>query len=91
MHGKLHTVIHHTANILLNESCLCAQTVPLAEHLLTYRNRFLVMSICSRDAIKIHCRLTGVTCSKVPDFWMVGHVLYINSSQKYVCSFVVTF
>ena len=49
------------------------------------------MSICSHDAIKIHCRLTGLTCSKVPDFLMVGHALYINSSQKYMCSFVVTF
>ena len=38
-HGKLHAVIHHTAillYILLNESCLCTQTVPLAEHLLAY-------------------------------------------------------
>ena len=46
-HGKLHAVIHHTAillYILLNESCLCTQTVPLAEHLLAYRSRFLCVS-----------------------------------------------
>ena len=36
----------------------------------------LVMSLCSRDVITIHwngSRLTGLTCSKAPGFWMVEH------------------
>ena len=36
---------------------------------------FLVMSFCSRDVIS---RLTGLTCSKSPGFWMVEHQLVAN-------------
>ena len=38
----------------------------------------LVMNLCSRDVITIHLngsRLTGLTCSKAPGFWMVEHQL----------------
>ena len=32
----------------------------------------LVMSLCSRDTLN-GSRLTGLTCSKAPGFWMVEH------------------
>ena len=38
----------------------------------------LVMSLCSRDVITVTIdgsRLTGLTCSKAPGFWMVEHQL----------------
>ena len=41
----------------------------------------LVMNLCSRDVITIHLngsRLTGLTCSKAPGFWMVEHQLVIQ-------------
>ena len=34
----------------------------------------LVMSLCSRDVITI----TGLTCTKVPGFWMVEHQLVLT-------------
>ena len=40
---------------------------------------FLVMSLCSRDVISYNTlngsRLTGLTCSETPGFWMVEHQL----------------
>ena len=45
---------------------------------------FLVMSLCSCDVITIRGmavrRLTGLTCSKVPGFWIVEHqfVIYVS-------------
>ena len=41
----------------------------------------LVMNLCSRDVITIHLngsRLTGLTCSKAPGFWMVEHQLVLS-------------
>ena len=38
----------------------------------------LVMSLCSRDVITNTfngSKLTGLTCSKTPGFWMVEHQL----------------
>ena len=45
----------------------------------------LVMSLCSRDVITIifyGSRLTGLTCSKAPGFWMVEHQLVIITKYK---------
>ena len=45
----------------------------------------LVMSLCSRDVITIifnGSRLTGLTCSKAPGFWMVEHQLVYNDLQS---------
>ena len=44
----------------------------------------LVMNLCSRDVITIHLngsRLTGLTCSKAPGFWMVEHQLVMLISK----------
>ena len=43
----------------------------------------LVMSLWSRDVITITLngnRLTGLICSKAPDFWMVEHQLVLNKN-----------
>ena len=46
----------------------------------------LVMSLCSRDVITMNgSRLTGLTCSKAPGFWMVEHQLVNNVSANAVC------
>ena len=38
----------------------------------------LVMSLCSRDVNTLNgSRLTGLTCSKAPGFWMVEHQLVL--------------
>ena len=38
----------------------------------------LVMSLYSRDIITLNgSRLTGLTCSKAPGFWMVEHQLVL--------------
>ena len=42
----------------------------------------LVMNLCSREVITIHLngsRLTGLTCSKAPGFWMVEHQLVTSN------------
>ena len=57
----------------------------------------LVMSLCSRDIISIHC----LTCTKAPSFWMVKHQpvnigvskkafykLHSGSLYKYMYSYI---
>ena len=58
------------------------------------RNKFvcvamcsLVMSPCSHDVITIHgygSKLTGLTCSKAPGFWMVEHQLVYMFSLHHI-------
>ena len=53
----------------------------------------LLMNLCSRDVITIHLngsRLTGLTCSKAPGFWMVEHQLVVIAYAIYPPSFYFT-
>ena len=47
----------------------------------------LVMSLCSRDVITNTLngsRLTGLTCSKVPGFWMIEYHLVFLSFLSHI-------